>query len=215
MKKDYTHIVLLLDRSGSMYSIKKDMDGGIKNFLEEQKLESGDCTITAAQFDTTYEILYDRTPIAKVKKIEIDPRGGTALIDSMVRLINEVGNDLSSLEEEDKPDKVLFVTITDGEENSSCEFTNKDLMELIGQQEKDFSWNFTYIGANQDAFLSASKFGGRVYNSLNYEATSKGVEGMFTKLSSATSRYRSASAESVVAAAGSAFNYTEEEQKDI
>jgi len=215
MKKDYTHIVLLLDRSGSMSSIKKDMDGGIKTFLAEQKLESGDCTITAAQFDTDYEILHNMKPIADVDKIEIKPRGGTALIDSMVRLINEVGNDLSSLDEEAQPERVLFVTITDGEENCSREFTNKDLSELIAQQEKDFSWNFTYIGANQDAFQSASKFGGRMDNSLNYEASSRGVDKMFSKLSSATSRYRSASSESVVGEAGAAFAYTEEEQADI
>src|ERR1019366_1119802 len=84
MKKNYTHIVLLLDRSGSMNSIKKDMDGGIKTFLSEQKKETGDCTITAAQFDTDYEILHKMKPIADVGKIEINPRGGTALIDSMV-----------------------------------------------------------------------------------------------------------------------------------
>ena len=214
MKKNYTHIVLLIDRSGSMSSIKKDMDGGIKTFLEEQKKETGDCTITGAQFDTDYEILHKMKPIADVGKIEINPRGGTALIDSMVRLINEVGNDLSGLDEEDRPERVLFVTITDGEENSSNTFTNEDLGKLIEQQEKDFNWNFTYIGANQDAFDSSSKFGGRVDNSLNYEASSRGVEKMFDKLSSATSRYRSMSSEDVVVSAGAAFNYTAEEQKE-
>lgn len=215
MKKDYTHIVLLLDRSGSMSTIKKDMDGGIKVFLEEQKTQPGECTITAAQFDTEYEIIHSMKPIADVDKIEIKPRGGTALIDSMVRLINEVGNELSGLDEESRPDKVLFVTITDGEENSSREFNNKDLSDLIAQQEKDFSWNFTYIGANQDAFSSSSKFGGRMDNSLNYEASSDGVKKMFSKLSDATTRYRSVDMNAVVGAASAAFNYTEEEQKDI
>lgn len=215
MKKDYTHIVLLLDRSGSMSTIKKDMDGGIKVFLEEQKAQPGQCTITAAQFDTVYEIIHSMKPIADVDKIEIKPRGGTALIDSMVRLINEVGNELSGLDEEERPDKVLFVTITDGEENSSREFNNKDLSELVAQQEKDFNWNFTYIGANQDAFSTSSKFGGRMDNSLNYEASSDGVKKMFSKLSDATTRYRSVDMSAVVGAASAAFNYTEEEQENI
>lgn len=215
MKKDYTHIVFLVDRSGSMRPIKKDMEGGIATFMEQQRKEDGICDITAASFDNRFELLFTRKPISDVKTIEIDPRGGTALIDSMAKLINIVGNDLSSLEEDDRPERVLFVTITDGEENSSHEFTNDQLKDLITEQEENYKWNFTYIGANQDMFSTASHFGGKAGNSLNYEASSRGVNMMFSKLSDATSRYRDMDVSFITGSSGNAFIYTEEEQKNI
>lgn len=212
MKENYTHIVLLIDRSGSMSGIKNDMEGGIKTFLEKQKLEPGDCTITAAQFDTEYEILFTRAPIADVETIKIQPRGGTALIDSMCRLIIEVGADLDKLDENEKPERVLFVTITDGEENSSHEFTNEKLTEMIKEQEEKYSWNFTYIGANQDAFGVAAQYGMRGGSSMNYVANTKGITKMFDKLSDATTRYRGVEAQSL---SFNSFEFTDEEQKDI
>ena len=131
MKKDYTHIVLLIDRSGSMNTIKEDMEGGIKTFIEGQKLEPGYCTVTAAQFDNNYEVIFSRVPISEIDEIKIEPRGTTALIDSMCRLITEVGADLASLSEDERPDRVLFITITDGEENSSFKFTNADTSIIL------------------------------------------------------------------------------------
>lgn len=205
MKENYTHIVLLIDRSGSMIKIKNDMEGGIKTFLDNQKQLPGECTITVSQFDCEYETFIKRVPISDVKDIEIIPRGGTALIDAMCRLIIEVGDDLKSLDENERPDKILFVTITDGEENSSHEFTNEMLCEMIKEQEEKYSWNFTYIGANQDAFSVATKYGMRQNSSLNYGATSSGVNIMFSSLSDATYRYR-------MSKDTSTFSYTDEEQ---
>jgi uncharacterized protein YegL len=213
MKQNYTHIVLLIDRSGSMVTIKNDMEGGIKSFIDKQKLEDGQCTVTAAQFDTEYEILCSLKPIQDVDEIKIVPRGGTALIDSMSRFINEVGAELDLLSDDERPDRVLFITITDGEENASKECTNEQLTKLIKEQEEKYSWNFTYLGANQDAFGTASKFGGRVNNSMNYTTSKKGIDKMFDKLSAATTRYRGM--EDVQAFSGQAFGFTDEEQKDL
>lgn len=212
MKESYTHIVLLIDRSGSMSSIKRDMEGGIKSFIDAQKLEDGICTVTAAQFDTEYDILFTRKPIAEIESVTINPRGGTALIDSMVRLINEVGADLAALDEDERPAKVLFVTITDGEENSSREFTNEQLAEKIKEQEEVYKWNFTYIGANQDAFGTAQQFGGRVTNSLNYTTSKKGIDKMFSKLSNATTRMRGVD---ISAYSGQSLEFTDEELTDM
>lgn len=212
MKKDYTHIVLLIDRSGSMSSIRKDMEGGIKSFIDKQKLEPGICTITVAHFDNEYELLFNRVPINEVKDIEIRPRNTTALIDSMARLIKDVGEDLEKLNEDERPERVLFVTITDGEENASREYTNEMLKKLIKEQEDVYSWNFTYIGANQDAFNSASKFGGRYDKSLNYTASSSGIADMSYKLSQATTRFRSMSSNEITK---DSFNFTDDELKNV
>ena len=190
MKANYTHIILLIDRSGSMSGIKEDMEGGIQSFIANQLKEKGECTLTAAQFDNEYEIIYNRVTLKDIKKISIAPRGSTALIDSMYRLIDEVDADLSSIPESERPERVLFVTITDGYENASRKYTNEQLAELIKFQQDKYSWNFTYIGANQDAFEEASKFGGKQSTSLNYNTNSKSINNMFNTLSDATSRYR-------------------------
>lgn len=212
MKKDYTHIIFLIDRSGSMDIIKKDMEGGIKEFLAKQKELPGKCTITAAQFDTDYDIIHSLKSINEVSGLTISPRGGTALIDSMVRLIKDAGRELANLPEEERPERVLFITITDGEENASKEFTNETLKELITEQETKYSWQFTYLGANQDSFGVARNMGVKFNKSMNYDASSLGIGKMFSKLSSATTRYRSVASSNLTS---DSFAYTEDEQKDI
>lgn len=210
MKENYTHLVLLVDRSGSMRSIKEDMEGGIKTFLDQQKQEVGTCTVTVAQFDDVFEILHKRVDINALPNIVITPNGMTALIDSMAKLINEVGKDLDSLDEAEKPDRVLFVTITDGGENSSKEYTNNTLSKLIKEQEDKYKWNFTYIGANQDSFGTSAQIGVKGFKTMNYKTSKEGINMMFTNLNNATSRYRSVSSADVT---GDSFGYTLEEQK--
>ena len=53
-----THLAFLLDRSGSMQSIKTDTEGGFDAFIAEQREQPGECTVTLAQFDTDYEVTY-------------------------------------------------------------------------------------------------------------------------------------------------------------
>ena len=156
--------------------------------------------------------MYNRALLEQIKTVEINPRGSTALIDSMYRLINEVDSDIDKLPENERPERVLFVTITDGEENASRTYSNEQLAELIKFQEDKYSWNFTYIGANQDAFSSASRFGGKQEKSLNYNTNTDSINYMFSKLSDATSRYRSADSTTLSA---NTFQYTEQELKDI
>lgn len=211
MKANYTHLVLLIDRSGSMQSIKDDMEGGIKTFLDKQKLETGTCTVTAAQFDDKYKILYKRVPIQDINEIRINPRGMTALVDSMARLIREVGKDLDSISEDEKPDRVLFITVTDGGENASVEFKNSDLQKIIKEQEEKYAWNFTYIGANQDSFSTSSQLGVKGSNTMNYQTNSLGIDKMWNKVSNATSRYRNIVNHSVTS---DSFGFTKDEQED-
>lgn len=204
MKLNYTHIAILLDRSGSMGSIAKDMEGGLKAFLDEQKNIPGELTISLTRFDHEYTPVFVRKPISEIGEINIDPRGMTALIDSACFMIKDVGTDLDSLSEDQKPEKVLFIIITDGEENASTKYTNSDLKELITQQESLYNWNFVFIGANQDAFANGSRMGICASSSLNYDASTLGVKAMYRSVTDATTRYRGASAD---------FSFTDEEQE--
>lgn len=190
MKTDYTHLILLIDRSGSMSTIKNTMESALKELLDDQKQVAGKCTLTAAQFDTEYEMICAMKEIQEVEDLTIDPRGCTALLDSMFKLIQDAGKQLDALVEEEKPSKVLFITITDGMENSSRHVTYQQLRTLITQQEEVYSWDFAYIGANQDAFEVGHSLGVRLDSCLNFDTSERGVFKMKQDLSHSMKFFR-------------------------
>ncbi|MBC8139134.1 MAG: VWA domain-containing protein, partial [Fibrella sp.] len=115
MKTDYTHITLVLDRSGSMESMRGDAIGGFNTFLKDQQAAPGAATLTLVQFDDRYEKPYEFAPIASVAPLSertFVPRGSTALLDAVGQAIEETGGRLASLPEHERPAKVLFVTLT-------------------------------------------------------------------------------------------------------
>jgi uncharacterized protein YegL len=192
MKADYTHIVVLLDNSGSMGSIANDVIGGFNTFIEEQKKEKGEATITLVEFNTTHSVIYDKVALTEVPTMTKDTYktlGSTALNDSMAKTITSTGATLSAMKEDDRPDGVLFVTITDGEENMSREFTGAKVKEMVKHQEEKYNWKFIYIGANQDSFSNAATVGTTL--AMNFMATSDGVGTMFKKMSKNSTSYRS------------------------
>lgn len=193
MKKDYTHISIVLDRSGSMEEVAKDTIGGFNTFLKSQKECPGKATLSMFQFDTEYEELYNFKDIQDVKNLSCKtfvPRGCTALHDAIGRCINETGQKLSDMKEEDRPEKVIFVIITDGLENSSKEFHAPQIKEMIKKQSEIYSWTFTYIGANQDAILVGESIGILGSNTLNYTANSVGTQSLYNTLSNNVKSYR-------------------------
>ena len=159
MKQDFTDITLVVDRSGSMESIKSDAEGGINTFICEQAREPGEVLLTLVQFDTEYDFIHKGVPIQKVPRYKLVPRGSTALLDAVGRAINETGERLAKLPESDRPSLVIFVVMTDGHENSSHEFTKAQIKSMIEHQQQAYNWQFTFLGANQDAFAEASEIG--------------------------------------------------------
>lgn len=197
MKQDYTHVSILIDRSGSMNNIKSDVIGGFNQLVEDQKKESGELTLTLVQFDHNenqlkYETLNDFSNIENVELLNESnyiPRGGTPLNDSLAKMINETGDRLSQMSEEDRPSKVLIICITDGYENASVDHTKASVKAMIEHQEQVYSWKFMYIGANQDSFAEGSARGiGATYD---FAADAKGTKKMSKVMSYAMSSYRS------------------------
>src|SRR3954454_24245157 len=131
MKSDLTDITLVVDRSGSMEQIRDDAEGGVNTFIADQSKEPGEALLTLVQFDTEYEFLHKGVPISQAPKYKLVPRGGTALLDAVGRAINETGERLSKMAEQDRPGLVIFVVMTDGEENSSKEFSKSQIKEMI------------------------------------------------------------------------------------
>jgi len=187
-----THIICILDRSGSMASIMDDSIGGLNTFLNQQKELPDDATITIALFDDKHEILYDFINIKDVKEItksEWYPRGTTALYDAICKTINTDRAKIAQMNAKDRPNKVLVCVVTDGYENDSKENDQDDTKKLIKDCEKN-DWNFIYLAAGQDAFSVGQSFGISAGNTFTYTASSTGVMYMSEKMSSVTSNYR-------------------------
>ena len=163
-----THLYFLLDRSGSMQSIKDDTEGGFDAFIAEQRTQPGDCRVTLAQFDDRYEEVYRDVPVADVPPLRLSPRGSTALLDSIGRLLGEAGERLAALPEDERPGVVIVGIMTDGHENASRELTHPQVKAMIERQTKDYGWQFLYMGADQDAIEVGSSIGVAAANSLTW-----------------------------------------------
>jgi uncharacterized protein YegL len=188
MRKNHTEIVCIVDRSGSMASIKTDAEGGFDSFIVEQKKVKGTASVTLVLFDDKYEVAYQDKDLKNVPLLNLVPRGNTALLDAIGRTINEVGSRLASTAEKDRPGKVMVCIVTDGQENASKEFTKTKIKEMIDHQRSKYSWEFSYLGANQDAFAEANQIG--IVFANNFAPTGKGVRTAYAQSSSFTADYR-------------------------
>ncbi len=159
MRTDLTDITMVIDRSGSMQSIRTDAEGGINSFIEQQKQEPGEANLTLVQFDTEYEFVHSGVPIKQVPAFKLIPRGSTALLDAVGRAINETGARLAAVAESQRPGLVVFVIVTDGQENSSREFTRDQIRTMVEHQQSAYKWQFTFLAANQDAFAAGGSMG--------------------------------------------------------
>lgn len=196
MNKDYCEIAVVLDRSGSMQSIKKDTIGGYNKFLESQRKLSGKCNISLYQFNEQYETVYENVDILKSPDLTDEtfvPNGWTALLDAIGFTVDSLGNKLKSMPEKDRPGKVMVIIMTDGEENSSKEFSKDKIFDKIKHQTDKYGWTFVFLGANQDAIATATSYGIRSGSTLTYAATPIGSVNAFGSLSCITSGLRCAS----------------------
>lgn len=155
-------LALVVDRSGSMYSIANDVKGSVKQFIGEQKKIEGKASLRVAQFDHTYEVIHDVNDINEVDEEAFakaySPRGTTALLDAIGRTIFEMHEKLDKMSEEERPKRVVIAVITDGLENASREFKLEQIKEMIQENEK-LGWNFVFMAATLKAMEEAESMG--------------------------------------------------------
>jgi len=183
----FTDITVLLDRSGSMASVLNDTIHGFNYFTNQQKKLKGKANLTLVQFDSVgIDTILDAVPIKHVPSLILIPRGNTPLLDAIGGTIERTKTRF--LRKRGKqPDKVLFVIVTDGEENASRKFTKSDINKLIGEASKELDWQFIYLGANQDAIKEGSTMG--INYSYNYNPYNTGL--LWATLSDSVVTYRS------------------------
>lgn len=197
MKTNHTDITVVLDRSGSMASVADDTIGGFNRFLDDQKKAPGTATLSLHQFDDVFETPIKAQDVKQVPDLTnktFVPRGSTALLDAIGRSIGDTGSRLESVSENDRAEKVVFVIITDGHENASREFTNQKVFDMIQHQRDKYSWEFVFLGANQDAIKSAVNLGMSAKNSMTYASNAVGTRAAFQSASSNLRAFRSGDA---------------------
>ena len=195
MRKDYTHISVLLDRTGSMETIRQDTIGGFNSFLKSQKETGGFSTMTLVQFDSQnpYEIIHDFKSLEEVPELTRKtyvPRASTPLYDAMGKAIIDLEQKLAAMPEATRPTRVMLVIVTDGQENSSKEFDKKMVQKLIKEKQQKLDWQFVFLSADLDAMEDAMATGVKFGSSMMFDKTVAGIANAWLSLALRTNEFR-------------------------
>lgn len=193
MKRGLTELVFILDKSGSMAGLESDTIGGFNAMLAKQKIVDGECLVTTVLFDNNYELLHDRIDLRAIQPItekEYQVGGSTALLDAMGRTMNKIGNVQKQTAEDYRAENVMFVIITDGQENSSREFSSEKIKAQVKSQKEKYGWEFVFLGANIDAFETANRYGISADKAQSYHADKEGVLLNFAVVNEAVMSFR-------------------------
>jgi len=164
--KGTDQIICIVDRSGSMGSIREDAQGGLNAFIKEQA-ELGEAKLTIVEFDDTVNTVCEQVNITEAEEYTLRPRGYTALLDA----IGVVVGDATKYKSDDG--KTIVVIVTDGGENASKEWSRDKIFELITER-KDAGWEFLFLASNQDAISVGSSYGFAAEDSLSFGNNSRG-----------------------------------------
>lgn len=152
----------------------------------------GEATISIYTFSGEHPVLrLLRTPIQNARVPEYTPRGNTALYDAIGEVTTTLGEHYRDLPEEERPEHVILVIMTDGEENSSKEYRQEQIQKMLKHQQEVYSWKVLFLGANIDAKAAAARMGIKRSTAVNYRATSLGVGAAYTATSDAVKHMRS------------------------
>jgi hypothetical protein len=190
-----TDLNFVIDKSGSMQPIAAAMSQGINELIDKQRTIPGECTVTVYEFSDAPRIAFAAQPLTEVPEYRLEPGGQTALYDAMAYAIDETGKRLAAMPEDQRPGQVLFVIITDGQENYSRKYSllergRERVFDKVTHQREKYSWEFVFMGANQDAYATATGLGISALNNVTYTATKGGTLGALEGLSRGVLKYR-------------------------
>lgn len=193
MKENRTELVFILDKSGSMAGLEADTIGGFNAMLQKQKDVAGACRVTTVLFSNATETLHDRVDVQAVSPMtnkEYSVGGCTALLDAIGTTIGKIVAVQRNTAASYRADKVMFVIITDGEENASREYTADKVRAMITREKEEYGWEFIFLGANIDAVLTARTLGIDESRAADYVPDEQGTRLNFSVMADVVSEYR-------------------------
>lgn len=193
MKRKFTEIVFILDRSGSMAGLEADTIGGFNSLIQKQKKEEGKALVSTVLFDDKTEVLHDRKELDKIEPLtdkDYYVRGCTALLDAVGGAIHHIGNVHKYARAEDRPEKTLFIITTDGMENASRRYGYEKVKQMIERQKKRYGWEFLFLGANIDAVSVAGQFGIAPEKAVRFHCDEQGTALNYRVLSETIAKVR-------------------------
>jgi len=194
MQANYTHITVILDRTGSMESIRDDTIGGFNTFLGDQQALPEKATLTLVQFDSQdpYEVIHhfrDLPTVPQLTRETFVPRSMTPLFDAIGRGINDLETSLAKLPDALKPSKVVVVIITDGQENASQEFDLPTISRMIAEKQAT-DWQFVFLSADLSALNEALNTGVKPAAAMAFDKNQRGAGAAWESLSKKLASYR-------------------------
>lgn len=184
-----THVLFVVDMSGSMSTLAADVRGGFNTYLSDLASKPGRYQLTVALFDTEYETLCADSALADVPRLDSGnyrPRGMTALLDAVGRTITAFEARVPRLGEHDR---VLLVVQTDGQENSSHEYRWDRIAQMIRDREATGKWSCMYLGAHADAWGQASRMGFDRGSTIAVAHSSVGTRSTYSGLTEASAAF--------------------------
>jgi hypothetical protein len=176
-----SHVIFVLDDSGSMQDCRDATISGFNEYLKMQQTDAA--TKGIATFVSLYKFdggnvncVYNRLPVATVSPLTRDtynPNGMTNLFDAIGGVMMQINNDFASKKKADR-DSVIINILTDGHENSSRSFRNHDVKQMVSKAQ-DKSWSFMFLGANIDAFAAGQTLGFTQRNTMQFDTRNVGA----------------------------------------
>lgn len=179
--KDYTALAFVMDRSGSMQSIRREVEQGMQDILTALRAQPGKVTVDLVSFNTIVTHDTKLQPLANFG-FQLIPSGGTALYDGIVTACSNMRDQIENLDEDARPGHVQIVVVTDGAENSSKDADAVLTRDTVEWCTDNLGWDFTFLGANQDAVVVAGALGFEGKKSQTFAATTDGVAGVSSSL---------------------------------
>lgn len=184
-----TELVFIIDKSGSMFGLEKDTIGGFNSMLKKHKEAEGVCKLSTIFFSDDSNVVHNRVDIKEVNPLsenDYEPGGCTALLDAVANAISYQ----NVVQKVDKCDNVIFVIITDGQENASKEYNATQVKKMIENKQEKNNWQFIFLGANINVEQTAKDYGIRQENAVEYCCDSKGVSLNFEAVGNAIASFR-------------------------
>jgi len=171
-------MLFILDRSGSMSGLETETIGGFNSLIEKQKNVEGNAIVNTVLFDGEMNVIHNRVPLENIKPLtekEYFARGCTALLDAVAKSVKHVRRVQKGLTEDEKPEHTIVVITTDGEENSSREYSLDKVKRLVKRMQEKHNWEFMFLGANIDAISAAGRIGISPNRAVRYKSDRRGT----------------------------------------